>query len=74
MEESDDPVRYSNIKNLLTMLMATQIFVAGKPSLNPEYSAWLAADRRTTIILNASLTEEAVAKTIGSNTARQIWL
>ncbi|KAK1408669.1 hypothetical protein QVD17_40643 [Tagetes erecta] len=50
-----------------------QITTDGNPSSNPAYTAWLAADRCATIILNASLTEEAVAETIGSTTARQIW-
>nr|XP_043616079.1 uncharacterized protein LOC122587994 [Erigeron canadensis] len=41
---------------------------------NPLYTRWLAVDKRTVMVLNASLTEEAIAEVIGLPTARSMWL
>uniref|UniRef100_A0A251TUQ9 Putative zinc finger, CCHC-type n=1 Tax=Helianthus annuus TaxID=4232 RepID=A0A251TUQ9_HELAN len=41
---------------------------------NPEYAAWAINDHRTIIILNASLSEEAVTVIIGLPTARDMWV
>lgn len=46
----------------------------GKEVSNSDYGSWLSADQRVVIILNASLTEEAVAEVLGLFHAREIWL
>ncbi|KAM0058932.1 putative RNA-directed DNA polymerase [Helianthus debilis subsp. tardiflorus] len=46
----------------------------GKESVNPKHTDWLDADQRAILILNSSLTEEAVAEVLGLTSARQIWL
>ncbi|KAJ9542144.1 hypothetical protein OSB04_028650 [Centaurea solstitialis] len=52
----------------------TELLNDNKPSPNPAYAAWIAADQRTVIILQASLMEEAFSEIIGLDTARQIWV
>ena len=42
-------------------------------SPNPEYATWLAADQRALILIQSSLSEEAMAETLGHTTARAIW-
>ncbi|PWA54489.1 ribonuclease H-like domain-containing protein [Artemisia annua] len=46
---------------------------ADKTVDNPAYSAWVLANQKTVIILQASLSEEAVTLIVGLSTARQIW-
>ncbi|KAD6795087.1 hypothetical protein E3N88_05983 [Mikania micrantha] len=41
---------------------------------NPAYLAWLMADQRAIILLNASLTEDAISISVGLPTARDIWV
>ncbi|KAJ0448581.1 putative transcription factor interactor and regulator CCHC(Zn) family [Helianthus annuus] len=45
-----------------------------KESPNPEYVTWLRHEQQAIILLNASLTEEALAVTVGLPTARDIWV
>uniref|UniRef100_A0A251SD45 Putative GAG-pre-integrase domain-containing protein n=1 Tax=Helianthus annuus TaxID=4232 RepID=A0A251SD45_HELAN len=45
----------------------------GKTPANPQYTAWMAADRHAVILINSSLSEEAVSVTVGLTTARAIW-
>ncbi|KAJ0851039.1 hypothetical protein HanPSC8_Chr13g0587741 [Helianthus annuus] len=45
----------------------------GKTTANPQYTAWMAADRHAVILINSSLSEEAVSVTVGLTTARAIW-
>ncbi|KAF5788268.1 putative RNA-directed DNA polymerase [Helianthus annuus] len=40
---------------------------------NPAFTAWSISDQQAILILNSSLTEEAVAEILGLSTARQIW-
>ncbi|KAM0045580.1 putative RNA-directed DNA polymerase [Helianthus debilis subsp. tardiflorus] len=40
---------------------------------NPEFTAWSVSDQQAVLILNSSLTEEAIAEILGLTTARQIW-
>ncbi|KAJ0445424.1 putative RNA-directed DNA polymerase [Helianthus annuus] len=41
---------------------------------NPDFRTWAADDHRTVILLNASLSEEAVTLVIGLPTARDMWV
>uniref|UniRef100_A0A251RWD9 Putative zinc finger, CCHC-type n=1 Tax=Helianthus annuus TaxID=4232 RepID=A0A251RWD9_HELAN len=41
---------------------------------NPEYFSWIQAEQQAIISINASLTEEALAVTVGLTTARDIWV
>ena len=43
------------------------------PATNPAYTTWAAADQRALIIIQSSLSEEAMAETLGHTTARGIW-
>lgn len=52
---------------------STTITVEGKSSPNPAYLAWHEADQRALLILQSSLSEEAMAESLGSATAREIW-
>lgn len=52
----------------------TELLVNDKPAPNPAFAAWLAADQRAVIILQASLTEEAFSEIVGIDSARQIWV
>ncbi|GKF98568.1 putative RNA-directed DNA polymerase [Tanacetum coccineum] len=45
-----------------------------KESPNPPFSSWREANQRTFLILQASLTEEAIVEVIGLATAREVWL
>ncbi|KAK1417226.1 hypothetical protein QVD17_26351 [Tagetes erecta] len=49
------------------------ITLDSKEQPNPAHSAWLVSDQQAVLILNSSLTEEAVAEILGLSTARQIW-
>ncbi|KAF5800111.1 putative RNA-directed DNA polymerase [Helianthus annuus] len=44
-----------------------------KEQPNPAHAAWFIADQQAVLILNSSLTEEAVAEILGLSTAAQIW-
>ena len=52
---------------------STTITVEGKSSPNPAYLAWHEADQWALLILQSSLLEEAMAESLGSATAREIW-
>ncbi|KAD3641226.1 hypothetical protein E3N88_30450 [Mikania micrantha] len=41
---------------------------------NPAYITWIQAEQQAIIILNASLTEEALSVTVGLSSARDIWV
>lgn len=47
--------------------------VDGKVTPNPGYASWLEEDQRVLLLLQSSLTEEAMAKVIGVSTARELW-
>ncbi|KAJ0865169.1 putative RNA-directed DNA polymerase [Helianthus annuus] len=49
------------------------ITLESKEQPNPKYSAWFLSDQQAILILNSSLTEEAIAEILGLTTARQIW-
>ncbi|KAI3507180.1 hypothetical protein L1887_22027 [Cichorium endivia] len=51
-----------------------EILSGDKTAPNPAYDSWLAADQRTVILLQASLSEEAFSEIVGLQTARQIWV
>ncbi|KAJ0649515.1 putative RNA-directed DNA polymerase [Helianthus annuus] len=40
---------------------------------NPDHTTWLENDQKTILIINSSLTEEAVVEILGLTSARQIW-
>ncbi|KAJ0457292.1 hypothetical protein HanIR_Chr15g0772041 [Helianthus annuus] len=44
-----------------------------KTTANPRYLAWLATDRRTVVLINATLSEEAMSAVVGLKSAREIW-
>ncbi|KAJ0552798.1 putative RNA-directed DNA polymerase [Helianthus annuus] len=44
-----------------------------KPTVNPEFTAWKAADQKVLLLINSTLTEEAMAETIGHTTALSVW-
>lgn len=50
------------------------ILTAEKFMPNPAFTAWISADQRAIILLQASLTEEAFYEIVGLSTARQIWV
>lgn len=52
---------------------STTITVEGKSSPNPTYLAWHEADQWALLILQSSLSEEAMAESLGLATAREIW-
>ncbi|KAJ0896867.1 putative RNA-directed DNA polymerase [Helianthus annuus] len=45
-----------------------------KTSPNPDYATWLANDQAVRLLIQSSLSEEAMSEVIGLHTARQIWL
>ncbi|KAJ0912824.1 putative transcription factor interactor and regulator CCHC(Zn) family [Helianthus annuus] len=45
-----------------------------KETINPEYTTWIQQEQQAIILLNASLTEEALAVTVGLSSAREIWV
>ncbi|KAJ9561510.1 hypothetical protein OSB04_006670 [Centaurea solstitialis] len=67
-------------QNLLPLVDGTspappsEIITDGKSAPNPEFAAWLSADQRAVILLQASLSEEAFSEIVGLSTAREIWL
>nr|GEX52385.1 putative zinc finger, CCHC-type, Gag-polypeptide of LTR copia-type [Tanacetum cinerariifolium] len=40
---------------------------------NPAYISWLSVDQRALILIQSSLTEEAMAETLGHKTDRVVW-
>ncbi|GKD28594.1 putative RNA-directed DNA polymerase [Tanacetum coccineum] len=42
-------------------------------SPNPAYSSWVAADQRALILIQSSLSEEAMAETLGNSTSHSLW-
>nr|GFC11535.1 hypothetical protein [Tanacetum cinerariifolium] len=42
-------------------------------SQNPAYSSWIAADQRALILIQSSLSEEAMAETLGNSTSHTLW-
>lgn len=40
---------------------------------NPAYASWIAADQRALILLQSSLSEEAMAETLGHDTSHAVW-
>lgn len=49
------------------------ITVENKVFVNPEFMSWVSTDQRCIIILQASLSEEAITVIVGMTTAHQIW-
>ncbi|XP_022040382.1 uncharacterized protein LOC110942930 [Helianthus annuus] len=41
---------------------------------NPDYASWARNEQQAIILLNASLTEEALSVTVGLTSARAIWV
>ncbi|KAJ9557400.1 hypothetical protein OSB04_012014 [Centaurea solstitialis] len=52
---------------------SSTIIADNKTSPNPEFSSWQENDQRVLILLRSSLSEEAMAETLGLNTARDVW-
>lgn len=50
------------------------ITVAEKVVVNPKFTSWVSTDQRCIIILQASLSEEAITVIVGLTFARQIWV
>ncbi|KAJ0536278.1 putative RNA-directed DNA polymerase [Helianthus annuus] len=50
------------------------IITDGAEVPNPDYSSWLEVDQRVLLLLQSSLTEEAIAEAIGHTTARSLWM
>jgi hypothetical protein len=53
---------------------AKETVADGKSSLNPLYAPWFLAEQKTRLILNASLSEEAIGEVVHCQTAREAWL
>ncbi|XP_071715239.1 uncharacterized protein [Rutidosis leptorrhynchoides] len=43
-------------------------------SPNPDYASWVAGDQRALILIQSSLSEEAIAETLSHSTSRDVWL
>ncbi|KAF5761450.1 putative RNA-directed DNA polymerase [Helianthus annuus] len=41
--------------------------------INPDYATWKTADQKVLLLINSTLSEEAMAETIGHSTAFQVW-
>ena len=54
--------------------LPTTIEVEGKSAPNPEFLTWKEADQKAFLILQSSLSEEAMTETIGLQTAREVWV
>ncbi|KAJ9544289.1 hypothetical protein OSB04_023996 [Centaurea solstitialis] len=52
---------------------STTITIDGKTSPNPEYATWQEENQRALLILQSSLTEEAMAEVLGLHTAYEVW-
>ncbi|KAJ9552360.1 hypothetical protein OSB04_016405 [Centaurea solstitialis] len=52
---------------------STTITIDGKTSPNPEYATWQEENQRALLILQSSLTEEAMAEVLGLHTAHEVW-
>ncbi|KAM0058671.1 putative RNA-directed DNA polymerase [Helianthus debilis subsp. tardiflorus] len=48
--------------------------VDAKEAPNPEYVSWLESDQRIRLLLQSSLTEEAMAEVLGLSSSREVWL
>ncbi|KAJ0896607.1 putative RNA-directed DNA polymerase [Helianthus annuus] len=44
-----------------------------KEITNPQYTSWVQADRKASLLILSALTEEAAAEVLGLSSARQIW-
>ncbi|KAJ0858308.1 hypothetical protein HanRHA438_Chr13g0599651 [Helianthus annuus] len=53
---------------------SAEITRGDKTVSNPDFTEWLANDQKAVMILNASLSEEAIAEVIGVNDSRSMWL
>ncbi|GJV32261.1 DNA-directed DNA polymerase [Tanacetum coccineum] len=42
-------------------------------SPNPAYSSWITGDQRALLLIQSSLSEEAMAETLGHTTAKDVW-
>ncbi|GJW68396.1 putative RNA-directed DNA polymerase, partial [Tanacetum coccineum] len=42
-------------------------------SPNPDYNKWIAGDQRALLLIQASLSEEAMAETLGHTTSKAVW-
>ena len=42
-------------------------------SPNPDYTKWIAGDQRALLLIQASLSEEAMAETLGHTTSKAVW-
>lgn len=49
------------------------ILIEDKPSPNPLVTVWDEADQRELLILQTSLTEEAMEDILGLSTTREVW-
>ncbi|KAJ9566476.1 hypothetical protein OSB04_002442 [Centaurea solstitialis] len=61
------------LTDLLPGPPAPTIMVDDKTSPNPEFLSWQEDDQRALIILQSSLSEEAMAEALGLVTARDVW-
>ncbi|KAJ9535240.1 hypothetical protein OSB04_un001672, partial [Centaurea solstitialis] len=49
------------------------ILTGETPSSNPAYASWIAVDQRALILIQSSLSEDAMAETLGHSTSHAIW-
>lgn len=52
---------------------APTIVTGEQTTANPAYASWIAADQRALILLQPSLTEEAMAGTLGHDISHVVW-
>lgn len=55
------------------MAPAASLVVEDKSSPNPLYIVWVEVDQHSMLIIQDSLSEEAMAKNLGLLTAREVW-
>ncbi|GJT51449.1 retrovirus-related pol polyprotein from transposon TNT 1-94 [Tanacetum coccineum] len=53
--------------------LSAMITTGDTSSPNPAYVSWIVADQRALILIQSSLSEEAMAKTLGHSTSHDVW-
>ena len=51
----------------------TTLTTGDTTSANPAYASWTAADQRALILVQSSLSEEAMVETLGYSTSHAVW-
>lgn len=62
-----------HVDSLIPALSSTIVYVDSAPAPNPAYITWLAIDQKALILLQSSLSKEAMAETLYHKTSNTIW-